>query len=278
MTLLLQSKACAANDTVKRMRALRSSLTVLSLLAFASIGSAQEMVRVPAGAFTMGGDDGPDDERPAHVVHVGDFEIDRLPVTNAQFALFLDRVGPTAKDGARYFDWDDRDARIRREGARWRGDVSHADHPVVEASWLGALAYCRSVGKRLPTEAEWEKAARGTDGRRYPWGNAAPTAKHAKFAGRYNDTVPLGSYAAGASPYGALDMAGNVWQWVSSAYRPYPYRADDGREDATPGPVRGTRGGAHDVPAEQLRTSERGRFVSRGPAAGHHNIGFRCAR
>ncbi len=85
-------------------------------------------------------------------------------------------------------------------------------------------------------------------------------------------------HAAGASPYGALDMAGNVWQWVSSAYRPYPYRDDDGREDPEPGPVRATRGGAHDAGAERLRTSERGRTLSRNPAAGHHNIGFRCAR
>lgn len=149
---------------------------------------------------------------------------------------------------------------------------------VVEASWLGALAYCQSSGKRLPTEAEWEKAARGTDARRYPWGDAVPTAAHARFASGWNDTLPVTTNAADPSPYGVIGMAGNAWHWVSSAYRPYPYRHDDGREDFTPGPARATRGGGHDSNAEALRTTERGRTLSRAPAAGHHNIGFRCAR
>ena len=236
------------------------------------------MVRVPEGPFTMGSDDGPADERPVHVVTLREFQIDRLPVTNVEFAAFLQRHGAVAANGARYFDWDDADARIHRHDGRWRADQGYADHPVVEASWLGALTYCRSLGKRLPTEAEWEKAARGTDGRRYPWGDAAPTPAHARFASRYNETAAAGAHHAGTSPYGALDMAGNVWQWVSSAYRPYPYRNDDGREDHAPGAVRGTRGGGHDSSATELRTTERGRTLSRAPAAGHHNIGFRCAR
>jgi formylglycine-generating enzyme required for sulfatase activity len=253
-------------------------LAAVIALPAASPARAQEMVRVPAGAFTMGTDDGPADERPAHSVTLRAFEIDRLPVKNAQFALFLERRGAAHADGRRYFDWDDSDARIHRAGERWRADAGFADHPVIEASWLGAAEYCRSVGKRLPTEAEWEKAARGTDARRYPWGSEAPDASRARFGGRYGDIEPVGSRPAGASPYGALDMAGNVWQWVSSAYRPYPYRADDGREDPAAGPARGTRGGSHDFGPEALRASERGRTVSRGPAAGHHNIGFRCAR
>lgn len=236
------------------------------------------MVEVPAGPFTMGSDDGAADERPAHTVTLRAFEIDRLPVSNDAFAQFLERHGEVDAQGRRYFDWDDRDARIRRVGAEWRADAGYGDHPVVEASWLGALAYCRWLGKRLPTEAEWEKAARGADGRRYPWGDEAPGPRHARFASGWNETAPAGAHAAGASPYGALDMAGNVWEWVSSAYRPYPYRVDDGREDPAPGPMRGTRGGGHDSPAAELRATERGRNLSRAPAAGHHNIGFRCAR
>jgi iron(II)-dependent oxidoreductase len=184
-----------------------------------------------------------------------------------------------APDGRRCFDWDDRDARIGREGGGWRAHPGHEDHPVVEVSWLGAQAYCRWLGKRLPTEAEREKAARGADGRRYPWGNAAPEPRHGQFARGCNETAAAGRHPDGASPYGVLDMAGNVWQWVSSVYRPYPYRHDDGREAAEPSPeVRATRGGGHDSPAQEIRTAERGRSLSRAPRAGHHDIGFRCAR
>ena len=237
-----------------------------------------EMVRVPSGPFIMGSDTGPTDERPARAVHLREYEIDRMPVRNADFARFLERFGPLADVGARYFDWDDRDARIHRVSEAWRADDGYEKHPVVEVSWLGAVAYCRWVGKRLPTEAEWEKAARSDDQRLYPWGDAMPTIQHARFKSGWNETVRVGTYSLGASHYGALDMAGNVWQWVSSSYRPYPYHTDDGREDAAPGPVRATRGGGHDSPIFELRTTERGRNLSRNPAAGHHNIGFRCAR
>ena len=248
------------------------------VLLCASAAVAQDMVRVPAGPFTMGSDGGPADERPAHTVDVPEFEIDRLPVTNAAFARFLQRHGAAGAAGQRFFDADDADARVHRRDGIWRADAGYADHPVVEASWPGAQAYCRSLGKRLPTEAEWEKAARGLDGRRYPWGDAAPSPAHARFGSGFNETAPAGAHPAGASPFGALDMAGNVWHWVSSAYRPYPYRHDDGREDPASPAVRGTRGGGHDSPPAELRSTERGRNLSRAPAAGHHNIGFRCAR
>ena len=257
----------------------RISIMLLLALAVASpMADAHDMVRIPAGPFTMGSNDGREDERPAHTVTLAAFEIDRLQVTNAEFARFLERHGTTDTQGRRYFDWDDNDARIHRVDGVWRADKGFEDHPVLEASWLGALAYCQSSGKRLPTEAEWEKAARGTDARRYPWGDAVPTAAHARFASGWNDTLPVTAHAADPSPYGVIGMAGNAWHWVSSAYRPYPYRHDDGREDFTPGPVRATRGGGHDSNGEELRTTERGRTLSRAPAAGHHNIGFRCAR
>jgi formylglycine-generating enzyme required for sulfatase activity len=240
--------------------------------------AATSMVDVPAGPFRMGADSGPADERPAHEVTLAAFSIDKTPVTNADFAGFLNAVGPRAKDGARLYDDDDDDARIHRRDGRWRADPGYESHPVVEASWRGAREYCAWAGKRLPTEAEWEKAARGTDGRRYPWGNEPPDATRARFGAAFNATVPVGSTPKGASPYGALDMAGNAWHWTSSLYRPYPYRVGDGREDPASPEPRATRGGGHDSPAAGITATQRGRNLSRAPAAGHHNIGFRCAR
>jgi len=256
-----------------------------SLLALALVGAtglaaapAPDRVAIPAGPFTMGRDDGPEDERPAHRVELAAYAIDRLPVTNADYAAFLNAAGTATARGERLYDTDDPDARIHRRDGRWSADPGYERHPVIEVPWVGAREYCAWRGQRLPTEAEWEKAARGTDGRRYPWGNAAPDATRARFAAGWNQTAVADAHPAGASPYGALDMAGNAWEWVSSAYRPYPYRSDDGREDATPGPVRGTRGGGHDSPADEITTTQRGRTLSRNPAAGHHNIGFRCAK
>ena len=131
----------------------------LLLLALAAEAQAQpaEMVEVPAGAFIMGGDDGPADEQPAHRLQLGRFLIDRLPVTHADFAAFLEARGLTGTQGAqpyRRFDHDDADARIRRVDGRWRAEPGLEQHPVNEVTWAGARDYCARLGKRLPTEAE----------------------------------------------------------------------------------------------------------------------------
>ncbi|MBI4506821.1 MAG: SUMF1/EgtB/PvdO family nonheme iron enzyme [Chloroflexi bacterium] len=235
-------------------------------------------VHIAAGAFTMGRDDGPADERPAHSVQLAALKIDVLPVTTTEFAAFLNVVGPANRRGQNLFDVEDPDARIHRVDGRFRPDPGFDRHPVVEASWFGARDYCAWRGARLPSEAEWERAARGPEGRPYPWGDAAPDTTRARFGARMNDYLPVGSIAAGSTPDGILDLAGNVWQWLSSLYRPYPYRADDGREDGDSRDERVTRGGGHGSPAAHLRASYRGRGLSRAPSAGHHNIGFRCAR
>ena len=256
-------------------------LALLWLLA-PSLTSAQtplsEMVAIPSGPFTMGAKEGPEDEAPAHDVTLAAYSIDRFPLTNAQYAEFLNAVKASPSTSANLFDFDDPDARIHRRGERWTADTGYDNHPVVEVPWAGAVAYCKYRSKRLPTEAEWEKAARGTDARRYPWGNGLPNRDRARYASGYNETAPVDAYPGGASPYGVRDMSGNAWEWVSSAYRPYPYRADDGREDLKPGPVRGTRGGGHDSAEAEITPTQRGRNLSRNPASGHHNIGFRCAR
>ncbi len=236
------------------------------------------MVTVPAGPFTMGSDTGPQDERPTHQVTLAAFAIDRFPVTNRRFSGFLDAMGHINKQGERLYDIEDPDARIHKVGGRWVADKGYENHPAVEVSWAGARDYCIWHGKRLPTEAEWEKAARGTDARRYPWGSAPADRSRARFGAGFNDTTPVDSHPAGSSPYGAQDMAGNAWEWVASAYRPYPYRADDGREDPVAGSARATRGGGHDSPTGEITTTQRGMNLSRNPRSGHHNIGFRCAK
>ena len=239
---------------------------------------ATPMIEIPAGLFRIGSDNGNVDERPVHDVNLPTFFIDRTPVTNAQFADFLEVRGPRGPRNVNYFDVEDRDARIHRQDGRWRADPGYEQHPVVEVTWRGAREYCAWQGKRLPTEAEWEKAARGSDGRKYPWGAAPPDNTRARFGVGYNATIPVGTLPKGASAYGVLDMSGNVWQWVSSVYRDYPYRSDDGRESLDSTEPRATRGGSHDWPAEGITTTSRGHNVSRAPRSGHHNIGFRCAR
>lgn len=263
------------------LTAIMKALHVMALLvlAYAAQSFAQsplsEMVTIPAGSFTMGSNEGPEDERPAHEVTLAAYAIDRFPVTNARYAEFLNAAKASV---ARLYDIEDRDARIHHRGERWVADAGYENHPAVEVPWAGAVAYCAWREKRLPTEAEWEKAARGTDARRYPWGNEIPDSRRARYASAYNETAAVEAHPAGASPYGVRDMSGNAWEWVSSAYRPYPYRSDDGREDLKAGPVRGTRGGGHDSPTSEITTTQRGRTLSRNPSAGHHNIAFRCAR
>ena len=265
----------------------RSRFLWLTLLAFTATIQAQTtavgassfntMALISEGYFSMGSNNGPDDEKPEHRVFVKSFFIDVLPVSNADFAKFLNARGLRNHLGESFYDDDDRDARIHQRDSSWQADLGYATHPVNEVSWVGAREYCNWLNKRLPTEAEWEKSARGTDGRKYPWGNAKPNNKQALYGAAYNSSAPVDAFPEGASPYGILDLAGNQWEWVSSVYRPYPYKADDGRENQTPGPVRSTRGGGHDSSEEEITTTQRGRNLSRNPKAGHHNIGFRCA-
>jgi formylglycine-generating enzyme required for sulfatase activity len=256
-------------------------LAVLGLATTTELGMASEtdMVRLPGGTFAMGSDDGLADEKPAHPVTLRSFWIDRLPVINAQFAAFLDRLGRTANTrGQHLFDWDDGDARLRKRQGKWRADPGFEQHPANEMTWYGARDYCAELAKRLPTEAEREFAVRGSQGRRYPWGDEPPNPTRARYATGWTKTVPVGSLARGATPDGVLDLAGNVNEWVSSIALPYPYRADDGREDSDRVADRVVRGGAADTGPETLRGSWRGASVSRRATAGHHNIGFRCAR
>ena len=253
-------------------------LAAVVLLALPAAAAADGIMLVQAGAFWMGRDDGPADEAPQHRVYVSDFWIERHKVTNAEFALFLDATGLRPSGSERRYDEDDADARIRLIRGRWVTDPGFERHPVVEVSWFGARDYCAWKGRRLPTEAEWEKAARGDDRRLYPWGAAAPASHLAVFGRAYNATEPADSRPDGASPYRVQDMLGNLREWTATVLRPYPYRTDADREPYTGASGRVVvRGASHDDPADSLALTRRRSYDRRGAAAGHHFVGFRCA-
>ena len=259
------------------VRCLVASLLAVGVLAIPAVVAADGIMLIQAGAFWMGRDDGPPDEAPRHRVYVRDFWIERHKVTNAEFALFLNATGLRPPGSDRRYDEDDTDARIHRSQGLWIADPGFERHPVAEVSWFGARDYCTWTGRRLPTEAEWEKAARGDDERPYPWGFAAPTPQLAVFGRAYNATDST-SRPAGASPYRVEDMLGNLREWTSTALRPYPYRTDDGRVPYTGATGRVVvRGASHDDPAESLGVTRRRSYDRRGAAAGHHFVGFRCA-
>jgi eukaryotic-like serine/threonine-protein kinase len=166
------------------------------------------LVYVPAGEFLMGSTNADsmagDREKPQHTVTLDAFWIDRTEVTNAMYAKCVQAGGCEMPAESKSFTRDS-----------YYGNPKYDDYPVIYVNWQQADAYCRWAGKRLPTEAEWEKAARGTDARVYPWGNEAPDSQKANYNNSGGDTTAVGEYPAGTSPYGALDMAGNVWEWVN---------------------------------------------------------------
>jgi len=217
---------------------------------------ADGMVAVPAGEFLMGCDEEADsectedDEKPQRKVNVPAFRIDRTEVTVEAYRQCVNEKHCTLPDtkGRGSCNWD-------RSG--------YEKHPINCIDWNQAEAFCAWAGKRLPTDAEWEKAARGTDGRVYPWGNTwdITTGNVYESYDGYKDTAPVGSFPAGASPYGALDMAGNVWEWTADWFRN--------------GETRSLRGGSWvDLPRRARATRRLGTV----PISRLDDVGFRCAR
>jgi formylglycine-generating enzyme required for sulfatase activity len=217
------------------------------------------MVYVLAGEFIMGSDEGDIDEQPMHTVYLDAFYIDRTEVTNAQ-----------------YRECAEAGACSQPQDTVWYNDPNRAEHPVVWVSWCQANDYCRWAGERLPTEAEWEKAARGTDGRTYPWGEGIDCDR-AQYSECGGGTVPVGSKPQGASPYGALDMAGNVWEWVADWYDSGYYSRSPGRNPPGPdyGRYRVLRGGSWYDGQRDARCAIRFLY---NPWIRFNDVGFRCAR
>lgn len=211
-----------------------------------------EMVLVPAGCFEMGSEDGDSDERPIHSICFDEpFWIDKYEVTQGDFA----RLGGT-KANASVFTGDNR--------------------PVERITWVEARDFCELRNGRLPTEAEWEYAARGPDGLVYPWGNDF-IADNAVYSGNSgNRTALVGSRAGGVSWVGAYDMSGNVWEWTSTIYQVYPYNADESREsNSDTNSTRSLRGGSWDYSARILQATNR---IGNSPDDWYGDFGFRCVR
>ena len=242
-----------------------------------------EMIYVPAGTFKMGSDDGLDEEKPVHDVSVAAFYIGKCEVRNRQFSKFLQASLQWRKDRI------DRKYHDGEYLAHWEGDTypsDKADHPVTHVSWHAARAYCVWAGGQLPTEAQWEKASRGADSRLYPWGdfwNGQKCNCSEYWEGRgvkrdkvgpIGQTAVVGLFIAGASPCGALDMAGNVWEWTNSVLKPYPYGSHDAREDTKAGERRVARGGAYYCVEYNCRCAYRLAFLANGC---HPSVGFRLA-
>ena len=227
------------------------------------------MVTIPAGPFQMGcsaGDNAcENDEGPAGgtPVNVPVFEIDTHEVTVSEYMQCI-------KAGKCNRPKDHQRNKYCNIGAKGRDD-----HPANCVDWQDAVDYCTFVGKRLPSEPEWEKAARGTDGRTYPWGEQFPTSSLLNFAAIVRDTMPVGSYPDGVSPYGVYDMAGNVWEWMQSEKKDYPYRDDDEREDLDSTNNRVLRGGSWVDSDDHARAAYR---ASNVPSYADDSLGFRCAR
>jgi formylglycine-generating enzyme required for sulfatase activity len=220
------------------------------------------LVYVPEGEFLMGSEDedANDNEKPKHLVYLDAYWIYQHQVTNEKYRACVNAGECRAPNSTIYYS-----------------DPDYNDHPAVYVRWFDADAYCQWAGGRLPTEAEWEKAARGEDGHKYPWGDDSPTCDLANFSGCVGGTSPVGSYPYGASPYGALDLAGNVWEWVADWYDANYYI--NSPHENPPGPETGTsrvlRGGSGYFIERFLRVSFRdGNF----PGGSCSNFGFRCVR
>jgi eukaryotic-like serine/threonine-protein kinase len=228
------------------------------------------MVYVPAGDFIMGSNQNYDtqaekDEVIQHTVYLDSFWIDQTEVTNAMYARCVSAGSCTIPGSSN-----------SNSHLNYYGSSIYANYPVVNVDWDQAMAYCQWAGSRLPTEAEWEKAARGTDGRIYPWGNQAPGAALGNFNKYVGDTSKVGSYLPGASPYGALDMAGTVWEWVADWYSGTYYLSSPSNNPN--GPASGTsrveRGGSWFSDTSLLGVFQRG---GNFPNYRSNYVGFRCA-
>lgn len=233
--------------------------------AVAEVPVDEEMILIPAGLFLRGTDAGGLDEGPPREIFLDAFKIDRYEVTNAQYGQFAAITGHR-KAGP--------PSRYAKNVSKMRG----LNQPAIYVSWDDAVSYCQWKGRRLPTEAEWEKAMRGADGRLWPWGNVeqADGANWARVNDGYEASAPVGAFKADISPYGVMDGAGNVMEWVDDWYSEGYYKESPERSPPSPesGVYRTLRGGAYTLSGGDFRLTSRSKMV---PDFRDETIGFRCA-
>lgn len=257
-------------------------LTVLAVCERFSVASEapKGMILIPASEFIMGADSEETNanQKPTHQVYLDAFYIDKHEVTNAQFEAFIVDGGYQNRKLWAAAGWNFiQKHQIKAPLHHGQNSVSmEPGHPVIGVSWYEAHAYATWVGKRLPTEAEWEKAARGTDERIYPWGNEMDFSRFNYFP-HHEKILEIGSFPGGASPYGVLDMAGSVWEWCADWYREDYYLQSPRKNPQGPdgGEHRALRGGGWDSIRLQLQTFYR--YYDKADRRAY-NIGFRCVQ
>ncbi|MEM7031765.1 MAG: SUMF1/EgtB/PvdO family nonheme iron enzyme [Chloroflexota bacterium] len=242
-----------------------------------------EEVFISAGEFQMGCDpnhnDGFDcnEQHQLHAIYLDDYYIDKYEVTNDKFAAFLNLRG--ANDCGPYDRCIDvGGSRLSLEGNRYVVEAGYEDHPANAITWYGAEAYCIAVKRRLPTEAEWEKAARGSsDTRAYPWGDDSPSCNVVNYRACVGDTSAVGSFPLGASPYGVMDLSGNIMEWVNDRYDAnyYSYTPYNNPQGPDSGHTRVQKGAAWHFNELSIRVTARKHYF---PYKEHLRFGFRCAR
>ena len=238
------------------------------------------MVYVPAGVFLMGDDsDRADyDEAPVHEVYLDAYLIDVYPVSNMRYRMFLERLDKYANHPSPWCHPDEPRNKVHIPQFWYSSKWNQDDHPVVGVDWWDAYAYCKWAGKDLPTEAEWEKSARGVDGRVYPWGNELPTPNICNYDNYYKMTTPVQKFQQDRSPYGCSNMAGNVWEWCLDWFDPTYYKKSASENPIGPpnGRCRVGRGGSWMNDARRIRTTTRAHGT--GPGDRNHHLGFRAVK
>ncbi|HEX6035538.1 MAG TPA: SUMF1/EgtB/PvdO family nonheme iron enzyme, partial [Anaerolineales bacterium] len=241
-----------------------------------STADGMELVYIPAGRFKMGSESGNSNQAPVHRVLLAGYWMDRTEITNEMFVRFLNAEGNQQEGGITWLDPIDPFVWVFEKDGLWQTLPGKENFPITKVSWYGAKAYCQWAGRDLPTEAQWEYAAAGTGGRRFPWGMGAPDCERARFSGCENKPVEAGSLRSGSSPFGIFDLAGNVAEWVNDRYAADYYRGSPAENP--PGPSNGyyrvIRGGYWGSTYIGLQTSHRDWAGADEQISG---VGFRCA-
>ncbi len=252
----------ATKDSLQRIENLNQELVTLDeqRRGLQEQVNPKEMCSVDAGSFIMGDDDEGRDEQPQHNVLLNAYSVDRYPVTNQEYKMFVDVTG-------------------HRRPAHWTSGtypLEDARHPITNVSWHDAVAYAEWVGKRLLTEAEWEKASRGTQGQTYPWGDAFRK-DNVNSSNDYGGTTPIDEFPGSVSPYGVMDTCGNVMEWCSDWYFDEYYKMSPMDNPTGPqgGQYRSVRGGFYGETRQAVRCASR-HFVP--PSTMQDHVGFRCAK